>query len=190
MSNSASPQVKRTYAVMRLALYQPDIPQNTGTILRLAACLGIGVDVIGPTGFDMTDRALRRSGLDYIDKINICRHLSWEDFQIVTGLNGVAAAPPIGQEHVQRTGKNPARVVLLTTKSACSYLDFSFRPDDRLLLGRESAGVPRYVHQSVNARITIPLKPGFRSLNIAVSAAMVLGEALRQTNGFTPVHDE
>ena len=173
---------------MRLALYQPDIPQNTGTILRLAACLGVDVDLIGPAGFDMTDRALRRAGLDYIDKLQIRRHLSWEDFRTDHGsstcpdnavsnmkaVNGKPNSPP-----------TPGRLVLLTTRAQQSYLDFRFRPDDILLLGRESAGVPASVHESVNARIMIPMQPGFRSLNIAVSAAMVLGEALRQTGGFS-----
>ena len=150
---------------MRLALYQPDIPQNTGTILRLAACLGVPVDVIGPTGFDMTDRSLRRAGLDYLDHVEIVRHESFEAFL----------------EGHQADGR---RLVLLSSKAEASYLEFTFRPDDTLLLGRESAGVPDAVHTAAGARVRIPMRSGLRSLNIAVAAALVLGEALRQTGGF------
>ena len=149
---------------MRLALYQPDIAQNTGTILRLAACVGVAVDVIGPTGFDMTDRALRRAGLDYLDHVVIRRHVSFSDFR-----SGLAAN---------------ARLVLLTTKAPTRHVDFAFRGDDVLLLGRESAGVPQAVADSASAHVRIPMRPGLRSLNVAVAAALVLGEALRQTNGF------
>lgn len=152
---------------MRLALYQPDIAQNTGTMLRLCACFGVPVDVIGPTGFDMSDRALKRSALDYLSHVDLSRHLSFETFM------------------EQRS--NPAhqgRLVLLTTRARQSYCDFAFAPDDTLLLGRESAGVPDSVHERVHARITIPMRPSLRSLNVAVAAAMVLGEALRQTDGF------
>lgn len=151
----------------RLALYQPDIPQNTGTMLRLAACLGAGVDIIGPAAFDLTDRALRRAGLDYIQHVEIDRFVGWTGFSEA------------------RLGAGPrGRVVLLTTKSEESYTDFRFAPDDCLLLGRESAGVPEHVHHAVDARVTIPMQPALRSLNVAVAAAMVLGEALRQTGGF------
>ncbi|MBN9261881.1 MAG: tRNA methyltransferase [Alphaproteobacteria bacterium 64-6] len=150
---------------MRLALYQPDIPQNAGTILRLAACLGVAVDVIGPAGFDMSDRNLRRAGLDYLDHVEIVRHLSFSAF-----MAGRAAAPA-------------GRLVLLTTAAETAYTDFAFARDDTLLLGRESAGVPESVHEVVDARVRIPMQPGLRSLNIAVAAAMVLGEALRQTGG-------
>jgi len=149
---------------MRLALYQPDIPQNTGTILRLAACLGVPVDVIGPTGFDMTDRALRRAGLDYLAHVEIERHASFAAFD------------------VWRRAQS-ARLVLLTSHADTPYTGFAFRPDDTLLLGRESAGVPEAVHNLVDARLRIPMRPGLRSLNVAVAAAMVLGEALRQTGG-------
>jgi tRNA (cytidine/uridine-2'-O-)-methyltransferase len=148
---------------MRLALYQPDIPQNTGTILRLAACLGVGVDVIGPTGFDMTDRALRRAGLDYLGHADITRHVSFEAF---------LAAP------------RPGRLVLLTTHGATTHTAFPFAATDTLLLGRESAGVPDAVHDVADARVRIPVRPGLRSLNIAVAAAIALAEALRQTGGF------
>ena len=151
---------------MRLALYQPDIPQNAGTILRLAACLGVAVDVIGPAGFDMSDRNLRRAGLDYLDHVEIVRHLSFAAFMA-------------GRESTGTGG----RLVLLTTAAETAYTDFAFARDDTLLLGRESAGVPESVHEVVDARVRIPMQPGLRSLNIAVAAAMVLGEALRQTGG-------
>ena len=151
---------------MRLALYQPDIPQNAGTILRLAACLGVGVDVIAPTGFDMTDRALRRAGLDYLAHVQIARHASFEDFEASRRERG-------------------SRLVLLTTRASDSYAAFRFEAGDTLLLGRESAGVPDAVHETADARVRIPMRPGLRSLNIAVAAAMVLGEALRQTGGFS-----
>lgn len=147
---------------MRLALYQPDIPQNTGTILRLAACLGIAVDVIGPTGFDMTDRALRRAGLDYLDHVEIERHQTFEQFLC----------------------KCPARLILLSVRGAEAHHRFAFEASDTLLLGRESAGVPDSVHARADARVRIPMRGGLRSLNIAVAASMVLGEALRQTDGF------
>ncbi len=151
---------------MRLALYQPDIPQNTGTILRMAACLGVAVDVIGPTGFDMTDRALRRAGLDYLEHVEINRHVSFASFEAWRNL-GDAAVPP--------------RLVLLTTHATTAHLDFAFKADDILLLGRESAGAPGNVHAVADARVRIPIREGLRSLNIAVAAAIVLGEALRQT---------
>ena len=147
---------------MRLALYQPDIAQNTGTMLRLAACLGVGVDVIAPTGFDMTDRALRRAGLDYLAHVEIVRHASFADFEAAR----------------QRSG---SRLVLLTTHAELPYTSFAFQASDTLLVGRESAGVPDTVHQAADARLRIPIRPGLRSLNVAVAAAMVLGEALRQT---------
>lgn len=150
---------------MRLALYQPDIPQNTGTILRMAACLGVGVDVILPTGFDMTDRSLRRAGLDYLDAVEIARHADWAAFH--GALIGQPAPRP--------------RLVLLTTKAETLLPDFHFRQDDILLLGRESAGVPDHVHTAADTTLRIPLRTGLRSLNIALAAAMVLGEALRQT---------
>jgi tRNA (cytidine/uridine-2'-O-)-methyltransferase len=149
---------------MRLALYQPDIAQNTGTILRLAACLGVGVDTIAPTGFDMSDRALRRAGLDYLAHVEIVRHASLADFEAAR----------------QRSG---SRLVLLTTRAEVSYTSFAFQPTDTLLLGRESAGVPEAVHQAAAARLRIPMRPGLRSLNVAMAAAMVLGEGLRQTGG-------
>ena len=150
---------------MRLALYEPDIPQNTGTILRMAACLGVPVDLIGPAGFDMTDRALRRAGLDYLQHVEITRHESFAAF-----------------DGTRRSASR--RLVLLTTKADTAYAAFAFGPADILLLGRESAGVPPSVHAMADVRLRIPLVAGLRSLNIAVAAAMVLGEALRQTDGF------
>jgi tRNA (cytidine/uridine-2'-O-)-methyltransferase len=150
---------------MRLALFEPDIPQNTGTMLRLAACLSVAVDVIGPTGFDMTDRSLRRAGLDYLAHVDISRHDSFEAFDAARILRA-------------------SRLVLLTTHSTMTYVNFSFRPDDTVLVGRESAGVPDAVHEAADARLRIPIRKGLRSLNVAVAAAIVLGEGLRQTGGF------
>jgi tRNA (cytidine/uridine-2'-O-)-methyltransferase len=149
---------------MRLALYQPDIAQNTGTLLRLGACLGVAVDIIGPAGFDLSDRALRRAGLDYLAHVEMARHASFAAFQA---------------EHRARGG----RLVLLTTRAEVAYTAFAFRADDTLLVGRESAGVPEAVHRVADARLSIPMRAGLRSLNVAVAAAMVLGEALRQVEG-------
>ena len=150
---------------MRIALYQPDIPQNTGTILRLCACLGIEAHLIGPAGFPATDRAFRRAGMDYLDAVAIVRHRSWRDF-----------------ETWRRADRH--RLVVFTTAGALSYLDYRYRGDDILLFGRESAGVPAEVHAAADARLVIPMRPGLRSLNVAVAAAMAAGEALRQTGGF------
>jgi tRNA (cytidine/uridine-2'-O-)-methyltransferase len=147
---------------MRLALFEPDIPQNTGTLLRLGACLGIGVDIIEPCGFLFTDKGLKRAGMDYLELANYRRHDSWVAFE------------------AQREG----RLVLLSSKAVLPYTEFVFAPDDVLLLGRESAGVPDSVRDAADARLRIPLKPGLRSLNVALAAGMVLGEALRQTEGF------
>jgi tRNA (cytidine/uridine-2'-O-)-methyltransferase len=150
---------------MRLALYQPDIPQNTGTILRLAACLDVAVDVIGPTGFDMTDRSLKRAGLDYLDHVKLERYESFEAYLTARGGRG-------------------GRLVLLSSHANLNHTEFAFEAADTLLLGRESAGVPADVHDRADARLRIPMAREMRSLNIAVAAALVLGEALRQTNGF------
>lgn len=152
---------------MRLALYQPDIPQNTGTMLRLAACLGVPVDVIGPAGFDLGDKALKRAGLDYLDYAELRRHESFATFN----------AEMLSQDPVPR-------LVLLTTRAEITHVRFKFERSDILLLGRESAGVPDAVHARADARVRIPMREGLRSLNIAVAAAMVLGEALRQTELF------
>jgi tRNA (cytidine/uridine-2'-O-)-methyltransferase len=149
---------------MHIALYQPDIPQNTGTILRLCACLGLEAHLIEPAGFPSTDRAFRRAGMDYLDAVTIVRHASWQKFE----------AWRRGERH---------RLVLFTTTAPLSYLDYRYRADDVLLFGRESAGVPAEVHEAADARVTIPLRPGLRSLNVAVAAAMAAGEALRQTGG-------
>ncbi|MBL8564105.1 MAG: tRNA (cytidine(34)-2'-O)-methyltransferase [Hyphomicrobiaceae bacterium] len=156
---------------IRLALYQPDIPQNTGTILRLAACLGVGVDVIAPTGFDMTDRALRRAGLDYLAHVEITRHSGFAAFDTARRTRG-------------------SRLLLLSSHASRSLYETRFCEGDVLLLGRESSGAPDAVHAAADERITIPMRPGLRSLNIAVAAAMALGEALRQTSAFVAPTDE
>lgn len=147
---------------MRLALYEPDIPQNAATLIRLAACLGIAIDIIEPCGFVMTDAKFRRAGMDYLEKAALTRHESWARFQDA------------------RVG----RLVLLTTQAAVPYTDFAFAPSDIVLAGRESAGVPQNVHDAADARIIVPMMKTVRSLNVAVASAMVLGEALRQTKGF------
>jgi len=147
---------------MRIALYQPDIPQNCGTLLRLAACLGLPADIIEPCGFLFDDKRLRRSGMDYLDQVEVIRHRSWTAYE------------------AQRRG----RLILLTTQAATAYTRFDFEAEDNLLLGRESAGVPSEVHEAAQARIVIPMRPEIRSLNVATAAAMVVGEALRQTSGF------
>ena len=149
--------------MIRLALYQPDIPQNTGTIMRLAACMGVELHVIGPVGFVWDEKRMRRAGMDYRDLAAVTRYPSWEGF---------LAARPGG------------RLLLLTTKGAEPHHTFAYQPGDILLLGRESAGVPLDVHQRADARIRIPMTPEARSLNVALSAAIVLGEALRQTQSF------
>jgi len=150
---------------MHLALYQPDIPQNAGTILRLCACLGVTAHLIEPAGFPISDKNFRRAGMDYLDQIDIRRHIGWTDFEIWRKSIG-------------------ARLILATTRGATPYPDFVFRPDDILLMGRESAGVPDDVHESADARLLIPMRAGLRSINVAVSAAMILGEALRQMDAF------
>jgi tRNA (cytidine/uridine-2'-O-)-methyltransferase len=150
---------------MRIALYEPDIPQNTGTILRLCACLAIEAHIIEPAGFPITDRDFRRAGMDYLGHVDVARHRSWAAFE-------------------EWRFKTRARVVLFTTSGSTSYLDYLFRSDDVLLFGRESAGVPNAVHKAADARLVIPIREGLRSLNVAVAAAMATGEALRQTSGF------
>ena len=145
---------------VRLALYQPDMPSNTGTMMRMCACLGVSLDVIEPCGFLMTDAKLRRACMDYIDYLDYKRHSCFEEF-----------TSNIGQR----------RLILLTTKSKTSYYDFAFKPDDVIMVGRESAGVPDEVHHTASACLTIPMIENARSLNVAISASLVLGEALRQT---------
>jgi tRNA (cytidine/uridine-2'-O-)-methyltransferase len=146
---------------MQIALFQPDIPQNTGTILRLCACLDMAAHIIEPAGFPFSDRLLRRAGMDYLEHVSVTRHDSWSKFQD------------------WRTPKG-YRLLLFTTKGATNYLDFRYEPSDILLLGRESAGVTDEVVQAADARLVIPIKPGLRSLNVAMTAAMAAGEALRQ----------
>ncbi|MGB3811881.1 MAG: tRNA (cytidine(34)-2'-O)-methyltransferase [Shinella sp.] len=149
-------------SALRIALYQPDIAGNTGTILRFAACLGLSVDIIEPAGFDLSDRNLKRAGMDYLAAVTLTRHVSWDRFE----------------EWRRTTGR---RLVLASTKAAAHYTDFTYRPDDILLFGRESAGVPDRVHETADGRVIIPMVEGQRSINIALSAAMICGEALRQT---------
>jgi tRNA (cytidine/uridine-2'-O-)-methyltransferase len=149
----------------RLALYQPDIPQNTGTMLRMAACLGVTVEIVEPAGFDVSDRNLRRAGLDYLGAVTVNRHASWRAFED------------------WRRGE-ARRLVLATTKAAVRHLDLTFADEDVILLGRESAGVPDEVHAAADARVVVPMQEGLRSLNVAVAAAIILGEALRQTGRF------
>ena len=150
---------------MRIALYEPDIPQNTGTILRLCACLGLEAHIIEPAGFPVSDRAFRRAGMDYLDQVALTRHGSFHIF-----------------EDWRRAER--LKLVVLTTAATHSYLDHGYAPDQVLLLGRESAGVPQAVHEAADARLRIPIRAGLRSLNVAMAAALVAGEALRQTGGF------
>lgn len=150
---------------MRIALYEPDIPQNTGTILRLAACLGVEAHIIEPTGFPSSDRAFRRAGMDYLDQVSLRRHQSWAAFDAWRRSEGL-------------------RLLLFTTAAATSYLDCAYRTGDVLMFGRESAGVPETVHSAADFRLKVPMRPNLRSINVAVTAAMALGEALRQTDGF------
>jgi tRNA (cytidine/uridine-2'-O-)-methyltransferase len=148
---------------MQIALFQPDIPQNTGTILRLCACLNVEAHIIEPAGFPVSDRHFRRAGMDYLDQVTITRHDSWSKFE-------------------QWRNEKRYRLILFTTKTARSYLDYHYAAADILLFGRESAGVPDEVVAAADARLVIPIRPGMRSLNVAVTAAMALGEALRQTS--------
>jgi tRNA (cytidine/uridine-2'-O-)-methyltransferase len=147
---------------LSVALYQPDIAGNTGTILRLAACLGLSVELIEPAGFDASDRNLRRAGMDYLEIAPLTRHLSWSHFEDWRKASG-------------------RRLVLASTRAADPYTAFAYGPDDILLFGRESAGVPETVHESADARVLIPMVEGARSINVALSAAMIAGEALRQS---------
>lgn len=153
--------------VMRLALFEPDIAQNAGTMMRLAACLGLAVDLIEPCGFIVGDAKFRRSAMDYLDRIELVRHRSWAAFQ----------AARLGRAQ-------PGRLVLLTTRADRRYVDARFATDDTILVGRESAGVPDAVHDAADLRLLVPMQPGLRSINVALAAAMVVGEALRQTNLF------
>lgn len=148
---------------MRLALFEPDIPQNAGTLIRLTACLDVQIDIIEPCGFTFSERALKRSGMDYMEQAQIVRHISWARFT----------------ETVQDN-----RIILLSTHARAAYTDFIFQNTDILLLGRESAGVPEHIHDRADAQLLIPMQKTVRSINVAVAGAMVLGEALRQTKGF------
>jgi len=147
---------------MRLVLIEPDIPQNTGALLRLGACMGVAVDIVEPCGFLLDDKRLRRAGMDYLESVEMVRHRSWRAYRESAS----------------------GRLVLLTTRGDTHFTDFEFRPGDNILLGRESAGVPEEVHANTDARLLIPMGPGIRSLNVAMAAAMVLSEALRQTGLF------
>lgn len=153
--------------LLRLALYQPDIPQNAGTMLRMAACFGIAADIIEPAGFPVSDRHFRRSGMDYLDHIVIQRHNSFASFEVD-----------------RKATAN--RLILLTTKATVAHTQFRFQTGDILMVGRESAGVPPHVHESADGRVLIPMHAQLRSLNVALSAAIVVGEALRQLGQFPP----
>lgn len=148
---------------MRIALYQPDIPQNTGNIFRLGACLGVSVDIIEPTGFIFDDKKFKRSAMDYIDHIDYKKHIDWQQFY-------------------DWSQEKKYRLILMTTKARQSFYEFEFHSSDILLFGRESAGVPDNIHQIVDHRLNIPMKEGVRSINLSSSVALVLGEGLRQTN--------
>jgi tRNA (cytidine/uridine-2'-O-)-methyltransferase len=150
---------------MQIALYEPDIPQNTGTILRLGACLGVPVHIVGPAAFDSSERNFRRAGLDYLDQVELINHVSFATFDAWRRQEG-------------------RRLMLLSTQGDTGHVDFGFRAGDVLLCGRESAGVPDAVHAAADARLRVPMRPGLRSLNVAMALAIVLGEALRQTGGF------
>ena len=155
---------------LTLALYQPDIPQNCGTMLRMCACLGIAAAIIEPAGFPTSDRHFRRAGMDYLDALEIARHASFAAFEAWRAEQG------------RRAGSG-RRLVLLSTKAAVPYTGATFRVGDILMVGRESAGVPDHVHAAADLRVVVPMVPGQRSLNVAVAGAMVVGEALRQIGG-------
>jgi tRNA (cytidine/uridine-2'-O-)-methyltransferase len=148
--------------VVRVALFEPDIPQNTATLIRACACLGVPVDIIEPCGFQLSDRRFRRAGLDYVELADLTRHVSWDSFR----------------------HSRESRKVLVTPTATTRFTDFRFRPDDILVLGRESTGFPEAVGKAVADQVAIPMRAGLRSINVALAGAMVLGEALRQTNGF------
>ena len=150
---------------MRIALYEPDIPQNTGNIFRLGACLGVNIDIIEPTGYIFNDKRFKRSAMDYIKNIEYKRHLDWDTFFVWANSNNF-------------------RLILLTTKSDKNYCDYNFQENDILLFGRESAGVPEKVHNAVDEKLTIPMVKGLRSINVSSAVALVVGEACRQLNLF------
>ena len=146
---------------MRIALFEPDIPQNAGNIFRLGACLGVSIDIIEPAGFVIDDKRLKRASMDYYDYLDLTKHLSWEKFY-------------------EWSKENSYRLILLTTKSTKSYYDYKYQPNDIILFGRESAGVPEYVHEAVDERLTIPMVKGPRSINLSSSVSIVAGEMIRQ----------
>lgn len=148
---------------LRIALFQPDIPQNTGAMMRVCACLGVGLDIIEPCGFPWKEREFKRTGMDYIQAVQLQKHESWEKFNAT---------------------RKPKRLILLTTKTDQLYTSFTFRNDDVLMAGRESAGVPDDVYNAVDEHVTIPMHPGARSMNVVNATALIIGEALRQTDGF------
>lgn len=162
------PSASEPQAPLRLALYEPDIPQNAGTLMRLCACLGLPLDLIEPAGFDASDRNLRRAGLDYLHALRLERHLSFGHFEEWRRARG-------------------HRLVLATTRADVAHHHFRFSPGDILLLGRESAGVPDRVHEAADARLAIPLRPGLRSLNVAVAGGILVAEAMRQLDLFPPM---
>jgi tRNA (cytidine/uridine-2'-O-)-methyltransferase len=153
---------------MRIALLEPDIPQNTGTILRLAACLGLEAHLIEPAGFPISDRAFRRAGMDYLDHVALVRHASWDAFDLWRRQTSL-------------------RVILFTTRASLPFLAYEFGANDILLFGRETSGAPDRVHAAADARLVIPMRPGLRSLNVAMTCAIAVGEALRQTGQWPPV---
>jgi len=148
---------------MRLALYQPDIPQNTGTLMRLCACLGIGLDIIEPCGFILSDKNIKRASMDYVEYLEMARHSNWEEF---------------------KSSHSDKRLILMSTKAEKSFIDFKFKHNDILIAGRESAGVPDSIYKACNDAIKIPMIAEVRSINIAVASSIILGEALRQTNQY------
>ncbi len=155
---TSDPRPAVSASTLRLALYQPDIPQNTGTLMRLCACLGVAMDIIEPCGFVLTDKNLKRAGMDYLDHLALSRHADWAAFQAA----------------------HSGRLIALSTQASENYTQFKFQAGDTLLLGRESSGLPADVHAACDARVIIPMRPPMRSLNVAIAGAMVLGEALRQ----------
>jgi len=150
---------------MRIALYQPDIPQNTGNILRLAACLGLSVDIIEPTGYIFDDKRFKRSSMDYINHVDYKKYIDWDSFY-------------------KWSKEQHFRLILLTTKSQKKYYEYQYKNNDILLFGRESAGAPKKIHQCVNERLLIPMQKGLRSLNVSNAVSMVAGEAIRQLNNY------
>ena len=163
-----NPLTVKLHSVPEIALYQPDIPQNTGTIIRLATCFGTRVHLIEPLGFVFSNRSLKRAGMDYLEQASIIRHSDWPSFN-------------------QKRIEMGQRLVLFTTKAECNHIEFEFQSDDLILMGRESAGVPEEVHSTVDARLKIPMVTGMRSLNVAVATAIALGEAYRQTDSFSKI---